>query len=52
MGFSGPPGTYGYCDQGYTYAGSPNEAWGGKYTWGPTDVEVWFLKAARGPEGR
>ena len=43
MGSNGPPG--GYCDQGSTYAGSPNEACGGDYgTWGPTDVEVWFLE--------
>ena len=53
MGDGGPPGgDGGYCGQGTTYAGSPNEACGGYGTWGPTDVEVWFLDAARGPEGR
>ena len=49
----GPPGANGYCDQGDTYAGSPNEAWGGGWDgngkpceglgcWGPTDMEVWI----------
>ena len=53
MGYDGPPGgTNGQCTQGVTYAGSPNEACGGNGNWGPTDVEVWFLDAARGPEGR
>ena len=52
MGYSGPPGTNGLCAQGGTYAGSSNEACGGGptayggngKTWGPTDVEVWFLE--------
>ena len=64
MGDGGPPGgDGGYCGQGTTYVGSPNEACGGGMgtsggpctglgCWGPTDMEVWFLKAARGPEGR
>ena len=61
MGDHGPPGgSDGFCRQSYTYAGSPNEACGGGptsrggngQTWGPTDVEVWFPKAAGGTEGR
>ena len=44
MGRNGPPGTSGFCDQGTTYAGRPNEACGGNRNWGPTDVEVWFLE--------
>ena len=44
MGYEGPPGANGQCDQGTTYAGSPNEACGGNGNWGPTDVEVWFLE--------
>jgi hypothetical protein len=39
---NGPPGVNGYCDQGDTYAGSPNEACGGKWNWGPTDLKVWI----------
>ena len=42
IGSDGPPGDYGYCDQGYTYRGSPNAACGG-YNWGHTDLEVWFI---------
>ena len=45
MGYNnGSPGHNGYCDQGTTYAGSPNEACGGNGNWAPTDVEVWFLE--------
>ena len=39
----GPPGYYGYCDQGTTYRGSPNAACGGHGNWGQTDLEVWFI---------
>ena len=49
---NGPPGNHGGCSLGATYAGSGTEACGGYSTWGPTDLEVWFLKAGRGPEGR
>ena len=51
MGFgNGAPGqNNGYCDQGYTYAGSDNEVCGGSYNWGRTDVEAWHLApTARG----
>ena len=41
MGYAGPPGGgSGLCEQGETYAGSPNDACGGGI-WGPTAVEVW-----------
>jgi len=45
MGDDGPPGAgSSRCDQGGTYAGSPNEVCGGGYgTWGKTDLEVWRL---------
>ena len=48
MGFTngppgGPPGASGYCDQGATYAGSPNETCGGYRNWGRTDLEAWYL---------
>eukprot|EP01046_Picozoa_sp_COSAG06_P003212 COSAG06_NODE_122_length_23062_cov_43.568990_3_plen_132_part_00 len=44
IGHDGPPGgTNGRCDQGRTYRGSPNAACGGKYNWGHTDLEVWFI---------
>ena len=43
MGYDGPPGHNGYCQQGHTYAGSLDEACGGEGNWGPTDLEVWFL---------
>ena len=39
---NGPPGNYGYCNQGDTYRGSTNAACGG-YNWGQTDLEVWFI---------
>ena len=48
IGYGGPPGTNGYCDQGQTYRGKPNAACGtgnsrGRQgTWGHTDVEVWY----------
>ena len=43
MGYNGPPGTDGHCDQGSTYAGSPNEACGGDQgSWGHTDPEAWY----------
>jgi hypothetical protein len=43
MGYDGPPGgADGYCSQGSTYSGSPNEACGGVIgTWGRTDMEAW-----------
>ena len=40
---NGPPGAYGYCDQGVTYRGSRNAACGGDNNWGHTDLEVWFV---------
>ena len=43
IGFSGPPGTDGYCSQGATYRGSTNAACGGDGNWGHTDLEVWFI---------
>jgi hypothetical protein len=43
IGFNGPPGLYGHCDQGTTYRGSPNEACGGDRNWDHTDLEVWKL---------
>ena len=43
MGQDGPPGTNGHCDQGSTYAGSPNQICGGEYNWGETQLEVWRL---------
>eukprot|EP01046_Picozoa_sp_COSAG06_P013988 COSAG06_NODE_855_length_11931_cov_20.218813_12_plen_196_part_00 len=43
IGNDGPPGTQGYCDQGYTYHGSTNAACGGHDNWGHTDLEVWFI---------
>ena len=40
---SGPPGGYnGRCEQGGTYAGTPNEICGGYENWGETAVEVWY----------
>lgn len=41
FGHSGPPGMDATCNQGFTYAGSHNEACGGGYNWGKTDLEVW-----------
>ena len=43
IGYDGPPGTNGHCDQGVTYRGSPNAACGAQYNWGHTDLEVWFI---------
>ena len=45
MGYNDSPGGWGgWCDQGDTYAGSPNEACGGQPpNWGRTEVEAWFL---------
>ena len=43
IGWSGPPGTHGYCDQGTTYRGSPNAACGDNRNWGQTDLEFWFI---------
>ena len=43
IGYNGPPGYYGYCNQGNTYRGSPNAACGGHGNWGQTDLEVWFI---------
>ena len=33
---------YGWCSQGGTYRGKPNEICGGYQNWGATDVEVWY----------
>ena len=53
MGYGNdPPGSSGQCSQGGTYTGSTNETCGGAFNWGPTDLEVWYSAAARGPEGR
>lgn len=41
IGWGGPPGTYGYCNQGGTYRGHPSAACGGYDNWGHTDLEVW-----------
>jgi len=41
MGYDGPLGGIGYCHQGTTYAGSPNEICGGEMNWGATQLEVW-----------
>ena len=38
-----PPGTTGYCYQGTTYRGSHDAACGGRFNWGQTDLEVWFI---------
>ena len=39
---NGPPGgSVGCCQQGNTYAGSPNEICGGYHNWGVTQLEVW-----------
>ena len=49
MGYSGPPGHNGYCQQGHTYAAAAgslnqsNQACGGEGNWGHTDLEVWIL---------
>ena len=43
MGCSGPPGgVNGWCNQGYTYAGSDKEACGGNSNWGRTGLEAWY----------
>jgi hypothetical protein len=39
-------GSHGFCKQGNTYSGEPNEACGGHGDWGTTDMEVWFLKGS------
>jgi hypothetical protein len=41
FGHGGPPGADATCNQGYTYAGSHDEACGGGYNWGKTELEVW-----------
>ena len=41
-GKGAPGGSFGYCDQGGTYHGTPNEICGGNGNWGATDVEVWY----------
>jgi hypothetical protein len=41
IGFNGPPGAHGYCNQGVTYRGSANAACGGYNNWDHTDLEVW-----------
>ena len=30
-----------YCNQGHTYAGSPNQICGGHQNWAATQLEVW-----------
>ena len=43
IGSSGAPGgSGGYCAQGVTYRGTPNEICGGRVNWGATAVEVWY----------
>ena len=55
IGWGGPPGTHGHCNQGGTYLGGPNGVCGGYNNWGPganggaganaegrTDIEVWY----------
>eukprot|EP01045_Picozoa_sp_COSAG04_P003433 COSAG04_NODE_140_length_23600_cov_1779.264414_1_plen_132_part_00 len=37
-----PGGSHGYCHQGRTYRGTPDEICGGYGNWGATDVEVWY----------
>eukprot|EP01051_Picozoa_sp_SAG22_P019708 SAG22_NODE_3725_length_1558_cov_1.354352_2_plen_256_part_01 len=41
MGCCGPPGTYGQCNQGQTYDGSPDQVCGGSNNWGETRLQVW-----------
>jgi hypothetical protein len=43
IGYDGPPGTHGLCNQGHTYRGSTNAACGGDGNWDHTDLEVWFI---------
>ena len=53
MGSTGPPGANGYCDQGATFVGRPNQICGGGWDgagkcegfgcWGETQLEVWRL---------
>ena len=43
IGYDGPPGTNGECNQGATYHGSHDASCGGAYNWGQTDLEVWFI---------
>jgi hypothetical protein len=49
FGHGGPPGTDATCNQGFTYAGLHNEACGGGYNWGKTELEVW-RRAPPAPE--
>ena len=44
FGFYGALGQGGNarCNQGYTYAGETNDACGGAYNWGATEMEVWY----------
>lgn len=49
FGHDGLPGTDATCNQGFTYSGSHNEACGGGYNWGKTDLEVW-RRASPTPE--
>ena len=56
MGSTGPPGANGYCDQGETFTGRPNQVCGGGWDgagkceglgcWGKTQLEVWRLATA------
>jgi hypothetical protein len=56
LGSTGAPGANGYCDQGATFAGSPNQVCGGGLDrpgkckglgcWGETQLEVWRLATA------
>ena len=41
MGYNGPPGASGSCNQGRTYANSRNQVCGGNGNWGETGVETW-----------
>ena len=46
MGYNGPVGANGYCNQGHTYAGGASICGGNSQRgspWGKTDLEVWRL---------
>ena len=42
FGFFGGLSSGGYCTQGRTYEGHANEACGGSFNWGQTEMEVWY----------
>ena len=43
MGTYGPPGEYGFCNQGLCFTGAPNQVCGGHWNRGATELEVWRL---------